>query len=82
MKIVFDCEETEEQALQAYHTLMGALMLRMVSSVGIRPVKQREVSTSDSGVKCDQASQTERGEQLVIQVSSVIRPVKQREVSS
>nr|XP_022339324.1 maestro heat-like repeat-containing protein family member 1 isoform X2 [Crassostrea virginica] len=47
LKIVFDCEETEEQALQAYHTLMGALMLRMGSSVGIRPVKQKEMEKEE-----------------------------------
>lgn len=45
LKIIFDCEETEEQGLKAYHTLMGALMLRIGSSVGVKPVRQKEVST-------------------------------------
>lgn len=44
LKIIFDCEETEEQGLKAYHTLMGALMLRIGSSVGVKPVRQKEVS--------------------------------------
>lgn len=43
MKIIFDCEETEEQVVKAYHTLMGALMLRIGSSVGVKPARQKEV---------------------------------------
>ncbi|XP_061166579.1 maestro heat-like repeat-containing protein family member 1 isoform X3 [Saccostrea echinata] len=47
LKIIFDCEETEEQVLKAYHTLMGALMLRMGSSVGVKSVKQKEMEKED-----------------------------------
>ncbi|XP_034336261.2 maestro heat-like repeat-containing protein family member 1 isoform X2 [Magallana gigas] len=47
LKIIFDCEETEEQGLKAYHTLMGALMLRIGSSVGVKPVRQKEMEKED-----------------------------------
>ncbi|XP_056020899.1 maestro heat-like repeat-containing protein family member 1 isoform X2 [Ostrea edulis] len=47
MKIIFDCEETEEQVVKAYHTLMGALMLRIGSSVGVKPARQKEMERDD-----------------------------------
>ncbi|OWF48217.1 Maestro heat-like repeat-containing protein family member 1 [Mizuhopecten yessoensis] len=41
MKVIFDVEETEEQVNKNYHRLFAALVLRMGSSVGVKPLKQK-----------------------------------------
>ncbi|XP_060075327.1 maestro heat-like repeat-containing protein family member 1 isoform X2 [Ylistrum balloti] len=41
MKVIFDAEETEEQVIKNYHRLFAALMLRVGSSVGVKPLKQK-----------------------------------------
>ncbi|XP_069113199.1 maestro heat-like repeat-containing protein family member 1 isoform X7 [Argopecten irradians] len=41
MTVIFDVEETEEQVMKNYHRLFAALMLRVGSSVGVKPLKQK-----------------------------------------